>query len=203
MNGWVNNHEAGHLRCHHAHNDITVMGCAQHDQQSWQKLAVIQYYANTDSFYLCPMIKTHCPHVGAIWEHESCLVLVRLPSAQSSNSAHCLQLSSAQPNEIAVLETHSPADGVQPGSNFWMPIIKLLLIITLPGLHEQLKCTQTRCPKINSDLVVLLQFISVKKALSSYHFSSIAQQLNMAACTWFTGQCEKLNGCVEGPLWYD
>ena len=25
INGWVNNHEAGDLRCHHAHYDITVM----------------------------------------------------------------------------------------------------------------------------------------------------------------------------------
>ena len=32
MNGWVNNREAGVLRCHHAHNDITIMvhGASSH-----------------------------------------------------------------------------------------------------------------------------------------------------------------------------
>ena len=27
INGWVNNPEAGDLRCHHAHYDVTVMYC--------------------------------------------------------------------------------------------------------------------------------------------------------------------------------
>ena len=28
INGWVNNHEAGDLRCHHTHYDVNVMICS-------------------------------------------------------------------------------------------------------------------------------------------------------------------------------
>ena len=34
INGWVNNREAGDLRCHHAHYDVTVM--KYHPQWQWQ-----------------------------------------------------------------------------------------------------------------------------------------------------------------------
>ena len=38
-NGWVNNHEAGDLRRHHAHYDITVMANRNAWTHRWQSLS--------------------------------------------------------------------------------------------------------------------------------------------------------------------
>ena len=35
INGWVNNREAGDLRCHRAHYDVIVMKSAQHRDVTW------------------------------------------------------------------------------------------------------------------------------------------------------------------------
>ena len=35
-NGWLNNRDAGHLRCHRAHHDVTVMGCGTNRHQTYQ-----------------------------------------------------------------------------------------------------------------------------------------------------------------------
>ena len=47
INGWVNNHEAGDLRCHRAYYDVIVMPCLQ-TTRGWFNIKMLSYqYRNT------------------------------------------------------------------------------------------------------------------------------------------------------------
>ena len=45
-NGWANNRDAGDLRCHHAHYDITVMELSCWNRSSWKTKTYLLYMVN-------------------------------------------------------------------------------------------------------------------------------------------------------------
>ena len=56
INGWVNNHEAGDLRGHHAHYDITVMSVRYEDMNShtpqWMNFSTVCMTCNVPWYFI-------------------------------------------------------------------------------------------------------------------------------------------------------
>ena len=72
MNGWVNNREAGDLRRHRAHYDVTVMFCkiSSHREEIWQ--ASQQYRQSISNFQNDTKTSTcniAASPIFAIWQH--------------------------------------------------------------------------------------------------------------------------------------
>ena len=79
INGWVNNREAGDLRCHRAHDDVTVM--------IWSHLEVIASRIGSELSLLLDIRQVDVDQVVRyVDRHSSWLVHINLPGAHFTNS---------------------------------------------------------------------------------------------------------------------
>ena len=80
INGWVNNREAGDLRCHRAHYDVTVMKLYIHDDITWKRIVM----GNKRRLKLCIICKLTISLNPLLNKQLSCQYLSRINARVTS-----------------------------------------------------------------------------------------------------------------------
>ena len=73
INSWVNNHEAGDLRCHHAHYDVTVMEITGHHDKEHSYLRtknVLNYTLKVNNLKNLPYLCRDWNDLGEIGQYH-------------------------------------------------------------------------------------------------------------------------------------